>query len=272
MSPTSASRTVVCNFMKTLITFSLLLFSHSILGQISKLGGTFFSDEQDRISLNEGQGGIMFENRDMYHLYFEKEFEYNDTLKLQLIDNAAAKDKVYFFKVSTVTNNYFTLKPISKSSKRIFKNRQEITFYREGFRIDSSLSFEKLIFLEGQSNNHYSEGIYLQIDSSKTIFFHFISSFDTTLNGNYKGKLTDNGYETLIGLLKMAHLKKLFWPPSEYYGQAPTKLILYFNGQRKELNSVGDSPYITSDLILFFKNIHKYATVVKTNANFTFSR
>jgi hypothetical protein len=243
-----------------------------VSGQISKLAGTFFSNDQDRISLNKGRSGIMFENREMFHLYFEKQFQSNDTLILTLTENSDVKDKEYTFKVLSLAENYFTLIPLSKSSKNLFNNRKEVIFYREGYIVDSTISFEKLIFFEGQSNTHYSDGIALQIDSAKNVFFHYNSAFDTIKSGKFKGKLTEKGYQDLIQILRKVNLKELFWPPSDYYGQAPKKLILYFNGQRKELNSVGDSPYITMSLILFLKNIQLYSEVTKTTDELKFSK
>ena len=257
--------------MKPLLLFSLLLFSHILFGQVSNLAGTFYSIDQDRISLNMGQGGIMFENSKNYHLYFEKQVEINDTLKLYLVPQAVIKDKEYIFKVKSATNDSFILKPISKSSKSILEGRQEVIFYRSEHFIDKTLSFEKLIFYQGYNQNH-SNGKSIQIDSAKNLLIHLKRPFDSLKIRNYIGKLTDQGYEILIDILRKARLKTLFWPKTkaEFPEQDSIKIILHFNRQKKELKTGENFPYISMELFLFLMGIEKYALVQQIDTDIKF--
>jgi hypothetical protein len=185
----------------------LIFFSKATFGQVLNLAGIFISADQDRLALNRQPGGIQFENKNMYHLYFDKAVENKNILKMYLNKDAVIKDKSYTFATENVTKDSFTLIPISKSVTTIFEGRNKVTFYRQGLFVDSSLKFEKLIFYQGQSENYYSNGIALEIDSTQKLRLRFNDAFDTTQSGNFIGHLTQFGFEKLINILRRANLK-----------------------------------------------------------------
>ncbi len=249
--------------MKYILAFLLLHFCIGTRAQFSKGKGTWFSIDQDRFSFM-GNGQSMFENSDNYHLYFEKVIENGNSIKLYLNEQSPIQDKEYKIQLHELNDSFFTLKPISKSSIKLFSNREEVKFYREGYLIDNDLIFEKLIYSKTPSGNYYSDGITILIDSSKNLRYKNVSALDSTQTGNFTGKLTEKGYYELIRILKKTHLRRLKWPSSEYYGQDKQELVLYFNGERKELQTNTDAPFITSELLAFLRNIEKYSQIKRT--------
>ena len=256
--------------MKLYLTIFLLLLVSLSKGQFPKFSGHFFSDKQDRIYLSKQFGAMHFENENMYHLLFEKTLFQNDTLRLFINSEALLLDKEYTFKLICSNDTFFIIKPISNSAIKLFSGRETIKFIKQDFLYDSTVSFEKLVLFMGQSPHFFSNGIALQIDSSKNVFFKFKSAFDTTQNGNFKGKLTDKGYDSLINIIRKANIKTLFWPLTEYQGQQYKELTIFYNGQKKKLIGIGDTPYLTMDLMLFLRNIQKHCVYQKTNEELNF--
>ena len=256
--------------MKLYLAIFLSLLVNLSKGQFPKYNGNFFSDKQDRIYLSKQFGAMHFENENMYHLLFEKTIFQNDTLKLYINPEAILPEKEYVFKHIYSNDTFFIIKPISNSAIKLFPNREVIKFTKQNYLYDSTVSFEKLVLFEGESPHFFSDAIALQIDSSKNVFFKFKSAFDTSLNGSFKGKLTEKGYDSLINIIRKANIKTLFWPLTEYQGQQYKELTIYYNGQKKKLIGVGDTPYLTMDLMLFLKTIQKHCVYQKTSEKLNF--
>jgi hypothetical protein len=243
-------------------------FITNIQGQISNLNGNYFSNKQDRFcfNLSKGYGAIMFENAEMYHLYFDKEIEIGDTLKLYLLPDAIDSDKEYIFQMLKENDSFFIIKPISKSAQTIFSDRKQIKFIKEEFLpYDSTINFEKLEFIAYSSHAFISTGVAVKIDNNKNIFFRLTTGFDSLKNENFKGEMTDEGYNKLVNLIRIINIRKLKWPVTINDGQQEMELIIYYNNQRKKLIGIGDTPYISNDLILFLMNIKKYCIYQHTD-------
>lgn len=257
----------------TIFSLTFILHPSSVLSQISiedYTSGSFFSYAQDRITTYGNPLVLRGENEKMENLYLDNGRQSGDTLYYKFYDDNTSRTTLYNFILKKFKYDSIILIPLSQPAKVFYNYRKEIRFYNRKYFFDTSFSFVKLYYFSGQDPSHYANGMALKIDSSRNVLLKFESAFDSTESGNYVGIMTEDGYTQLIKFLQSDNVRTLVWPKSKYYGQDPQTLILYYNKHRKELVANGDTPYITSNMILLFHQIRKFSILEKTNKELSF--
>jgi hypothetical protein len=245
-------------------------------GQFDKLKGTWISKSNDVM--------IIEDTTNEYNINMLGTSEDGDVMThFYLIGNTLSSQqhyyftpnhkKLYIFKYNLViieqTDSTLTVKPSSKLAKRLFKNRQNIKFIKREYNIDTTISFEKIIY---HSTDCFGSCpiIDLEIDSNKNIYFSgkfFIDDMwtvDSLKSGQFIGVLTDTLYNKLLNILKTCNLRTLDFQEIECCDAPIITLIIYFNGWRKYLRSMSPPP-LANELIDFLYSINEKVVLTKTN-------
>ena len=130
------------------------------------------------------------------------------------------------------------------------------------------LNLSKLIFHSSRCNGLCPK-FDIEIDSTKNIFvnreyFKTKSEIDKKVSGQFKGVLTDEDFNKLLGLLKDINLETLTFPKSGLMDGVEITIIVYYNGQRKYLKS-SEPPGIAKNLIAFLTSLGDNKRLPATN-------
>lgn len=130
------------------------------------------------------------------------------------------------------------------------------------------INLSKIIFHSSRCNGTCPR-IDLEIDSSKSLFvdreyFKTKSETDKRFSGQFKGLLSQEDYNKLLGLLHSCNIDNLNFPSSDMMDGIETTIIVYYNGQRKYLKSP-EPPNSAKELIAFLKSLGDNKLLKRTN-------
>ena len=130
------------------------------------------------------------------------------------------------------------------------------------------INLSKIIFHSSRCNGTCPK-IDLEIDSSKNLFvdreyFKTKSETDKRFSGQYKGVLSQQDFDKLLGLLLSSNIDKLKFPKSDLMDGVGITIIVYYNGQRKYLTSP-EPPNEANDLIQFLTSLGHNKKLQRTN-------
>lgn len=168
------------------------------------------------------------------------------------------------------TDTSLTVWPSSNLSKEFFNKRTNLTFIKQEFNKDRSISFEKIIY-HTTSCFGSCPTIEIEIDNNRNVYLKgefykgdSMDEIDIIKSGQFFGKLNDTLYKELINILQTCNLKTLTFPEKEGADAPVTTLIIYYNGQRKYLKSMFP-PTIASKLIEFLYLVNERTDLTRTN-------
>jgi len=263
--------------MRATITILIILIWTNSYGQFDKLKGTWISKSNDVMVINDiineydNSNKLCNANKDLgLHFYL-----FGDTLSFQMRYYISPNhEKLYISRYDLIvleqTDTSIIVKPSSKLSKQFFNNRTNITFIKQEFNKDKSITFEKIIYHTTRCFGSCPI-IGMGIDSNRNVYLEgeFYEDgmgfwIDSIKSGQFVGKLNDTLYNELIDILQTSNLKTLTFPEI-YCCDAPvTTLIIYYNGQRKYLKSMFP-PTLADKLIEFLYFVHEKADLTRTN-------
>jgi len=268
----------MCKILKTTITILTILIWTTSYGQFDKFKGTWISSSNDVMVINDTIN--KYDNSNMLCTADKDEgmafYLFVDTLSFQkkYYSSATNYEKLYIDRYDLIvlkqTDTSIIVRPLSKLSKKFFNNRTNITFIKQEFNTDKSITFEKIVY---HTTNCFGSCpiIDLEIDSERNVYLkgEFYKDglefyVDSIKSGQFVGKLNDALYNELIDILQTCNLKTLVFPEI-YCCDAPiTTLIIYYNGQRKYLKSMFP-PTLADKLIEFLYFVNEKADLAKTN-------
>ena len=206
-------------------------------------------------------------------------FIFGDTLSFQNRYYSSRTDykKLYVdrydLKILKLTKKTIIVKPITKFSKDFFKGKDQLTFKRQEFAIDSNLKLEKVVFHTTECFGTCSV-YHLQVDGSKSFRLHAPIVYsnkgfqsDTVLQGYFIGQLSDTLYKKLIKALQTSNLRTLQMRSASCCDGSITTVIVYFNGQRKYFKTMFP-PMIANNLIATLYEICENSNGTKTDEKF----
>lgn len=244
----------------------ILCLSIHIHGQNKHLQGIWISNNNDVIKINEDgdRSNVLSTNETQEQLNVKIS---KDSLSFYTQYTKAGSDKTYVseynFNIKKMTESKLTLIPTSKLSKDFFKNKKEITFTKQEFNLDNSISFEKLIYRTTPCYGDCSV-INLEIDKNRNIFIHRELFNDKINSGNFTGTLYENLYNQLINILQTSKLKIWTFPKKEGHDAPTTTLIIYYNGKRKYFKSMFP-PVFSQQLINLLYQIGEETELIRTD-------
>ena len=260
--------------MRIIITTLMILIWTISYGQFEKYKGTWISDSQDVMIINDTikafnvsnklcdgnrriEGGFQLLGDTLRFLYYYSTTDFNQSY----IDS-------YDLIVSELTDTSITITPSSDLSAKFLNERTNIKFIKQEFNRDKSIVFEKIIY---HSSKCYWNCpiIDLEITSDKNIYFagrfyKGIYGFDHAKSGHFTGMLSDSLYNELIDILQTCNLRTLTFPSRSGADAPIVTLIIYYNGQKKCLYSMFP-PAITDRLIDFLHHINERVSLTRTN-------
>jgi len=244
----------------------ILCLSIHIHGQNKHLQGIWVSGNNDVIKINKDGDRFNIlstnETQEQLNLKISK-----DSLSFYTQYTKIGSDKTYVseynFYIKKITESKLILIPTSKLSKDFFRNRKEITFTKQEFNLDNSISFEKLIYRTTPCYGNCSS-INLELDKNKNIYIHRELFNDKINSGNFTGTLSENSYNKLINILQTSNLKTWSFPQKNGHDAPTTTLIIYYNGKRKYFKSMFP-PTISQQLINLLYQIGEKTELIRTD-------
>ena len=130
------------------------------------------------------------------------------------------------------------------------------------------INLSKIIFHSSRCNGTCPR-IDLELDSSKNLFvdreyFKTKSETDKRFSGQFKGILSQEDYNKLLGLLLSSNIDRLKFPKSDLMDGVNITIIVYYNGQRKYLTSP-EPPNEANDLIKYLTSLGDNKKLQRTN-------
>jgi len=255
-----------------LLSFTMII-SLKIHGQEKKLQDTWISKNNDVIVIKEK--GSRFNI--LSTLEEEEQLPLNitgDSLNFYSEYTKVGSNKHYLnkydFFIQNLNKKKLILRPVSELSKEFFGNREEITFIRQKYNIDPSISFEKIVYHTTGCLGTCSV-IDLEIDKNRNIYWDGEVLNNKDRSGQFKGQLSEALYDELINILKSTNLKSWSFPKKDGHDGAVTTLILYYNGERKYFKSMFP-PTIAQQLIDFLYGLDKKVNLIRTDKKKTLER
>lgn len=273
-------------YKKYLLSLFLVLTGASAFAQFNRLLGTWVTASNELLligdSLNRHENANMLCSADEdegFNCYLS-----GDTLKFHKHVSAAALHDDYMYAdkyemiILSLTDTLLTVKPFSPQAKQLY-GKEELTFIKQEFNIDSSIVFERLIYHTGTCMAH-CPSIDIEIDNNRNIYLvaHFYKKSHTQESGIYGekkyetdlaksglfvGKLNMALYRELIQLIQTCNLKTLEFAERPGDDAPETTLIVYYNGERKYLKS-RYPPVISKRLLNYLLHINERAALKKT--------
>jgi hypothetical protein len=122
---------------------------------------------------------------------------------------------------------------------------------------ETGLAFEKLVFHSSRCNGTCPK-IDFAIDSSRNIvlnreFFLNKSEKDTARSGTFKGVVSNQQINELLGVLETSKYDNLVFPDINCCDGVITTIIIYTNGRRKYLKSMKPPEAATQLITYLFK-------------------
>lgn len=266
--------------MKTFTSILAFFIWTGSFGQFGKLKGIWVTPTQDLLMVDD-TAYLNIRNYLSNSKLEEKNFLlflYGDTLSFQSHYTSSKTDfKVeyidrYDFKILKVTDSILIVKPTSKLSKDFYQNKEQITFTKQKYAIDSSIIFKKIAF---HTTLCYGECpvYHLEIDSSgfaklnaRVVYKPKSYQHDTSAQGNFIGQLSAPVFENLIDVLKTSNLRTLRMNETECCDGVVFTIIVYFNGQKKYFKTM-TPPMIANNLIMTLFDICKKNGLKRTEGN-----
>jgi hypothetical protein len=255
---------------KLLIIISVAFLSFSGFGQSSKLKGRWVSSKQEYMLINDtlDKSNILC-GKDQWENYLNLSIHAN-TLSFynsytSSTDNfKTMRIRSYDYTIIAVTDSALTIRTTSKLSKDLFNGADTIKFIRQEYTVDTSFHFEKLIFHTTVCFGSCPV-LDIQIDSNKEILYHALipknkSRLSPSDTFNCKGTLRQPEYDQLLRLLKTSNLRNLQYNVQTCCDAPLITLIVYYNGERKYIQSMSLPPVI-NDLIFFLYHLNEKAVL-----------
>jgi hypothetical protein len=185
--------------------------------------------------------------------------------------------------VTSKNDTGLTIRPITKLAKDFFQNRASIRFIKQGYNVDHSIQFEKLVYTTTSCRGDCPE-FYMEIDNRKNVYLdglffvyekiipdtiHGLTKahpdllLDTARSGYFVGVLDDTLYNQLILLLKTSHLKTVKVPRSMVSDGPNETLTIFFSGQQKYF-ATHDFPTVLSSLVGYLYSLNTKVNWVRT--------
>jgi hypothetical protein len=256
--------------MKYLLIFVLApIFSAK--AQLNKLHGTWISTKSQSIhieSQNTTRGGYSILSNLKSDLLC-KAMVTKDTLKFRYEYSTLSKSgKVihhadfYNFLIKSVTDSFLLLIPQSVLAKSYFSNTSSLHLIRQNYSTDTSLNFERIIF-----NTTLCLGTcpayHLEVDKNKNVKFYSqsiimfdssgIEKPDTAKQGYYSGTLDDSTFKSLNHAIQTSNLRHFQLQPGLEYDGSTITIILYFENQRKHLQSMSPPEVLTNLITILYQ-------------------
>jgi len=268
----------------TLAILTILIWTTSY-GQFDKFKGTWISSTRDVMVINDTLN--KYDNSNMLCTADKDEgmafYLIGDTFSFQkqYYSSATNYEKLYVDRYDLViakrTDTSLTVRPTSFLSKKFFNKRASITFIKQEFNRDESIIFEKIIY-HTTSCFGSCPTIDLEIRNDKSVYLkgqfykdNSMFEIDSIKSGLFKGKLNDTLYAELIDILQTCNLKTLTFPERQGADAPVTTLIIYYNRQRKYLNSMFP-PTIADKLIEFLYLINTKVDLTRTDQKRTIEK
>lgn len=244
----------------------LLFLSICIKGQNKKIQGRWISNNNDVIEIKEdgNRFNILSTNETEEQLKVRiKKDSITFYSEYTNFDSGKTHISNYDFYIKKLTDSKLILIPTSKLSKKFFKNKQQIVFTKQEFNVDSSMSFEKLVYRTTSCYGNCSI-INLELDKNKNIYIHRELLNDKINSGNFVGTLSEEDYNRVNNILKTSNLKTWSFPEKDGSDAPTTTLIIYYNGKRKYFKSMFP-PTISRQLINLLYEIGEKTKLVCTD-------
>lgn len=264
------------NPMKLLTTCILATFLSTLaFSQNEALEGVWYSAQQDFFefkpkywSMESGKDlhtmGFTVFQQDSNRLWFLNKYYDSKDYNIIKIDYT----KSYEFILKAYTKDSLVLAPVSEYARHFFNDRAEIHFFRKEHFVDPSIAFEKLVFRTTDCLGECPV-INFQLDKDRNIMYSGYSYKDSTLTGDFSGTISEQDMDKLLQQLKNCQLQTLRWRRWRCCDAPIVTLIIYFNGQRKYLQSMV-MPRISDDLVDFLYGLVPRATLTPRKEKFEF--
>lgn len=249
--------------MRIILTTFIISISQMAFAQLDQFIGTWITSQNEFLEIRDTTN--KYDNSN--HLSTEGRdegmavFLFDDTLSFQkrYYSSATNYEKLYIdrydLKVLNHNDSILVVKPVSKLSKKFFREKDSLTFIRQKFAIDNDINIEKVVF--------HTSGCFgscptyhLQIEKNKKVKLHVQTVYqehsmydvDSSKIGYFEGSLDEINYQELELLLKTCNLRTLEFDGANCCDGSLITIIVYFNNQRKYLQSMFP-PEIATELI-----------------------
>lgn len=260
------------------VSFLLLVFSSSVLfSQLNELRGVWISNTSAIVAIRDvdndlEDGNIIGKNTKEISLNvflkgdvlsFQKKYYTEESNFTQMMVDS------FDLKIISKDQKTLVLKPSSSLAKKFFKTSKKISFIKQDYFLDTSVTFEKIVF--------HTSGcvgscpiIDLEINSEKQIYLQgiFYKDFsiyeiDEKLSGQFTGVLDESIVKRINYLLQTCNLKELT-VNEELEPEVPvTYIIVYYNGGKKAFKFT-TTPAILSDMVEFLSLLNQEIKLTKT--------
>lgn len=258
--------TLCASFMRsTTILLNLILYSLSSFSATESLKGVWLTTEGYYIIITDTTGLVRKNTIKLPNLNIQAR---NDTLSFSYEAKYSSDREFngnYELKIVSLTDSFLTIAPISEKAKQ-FYNNETTRFIRKEYLVDRSIKFQKIVF---HTYACYGECpiLNIQVDSSRHILWEGEEAGNQRLHGQFKGVVSNSTYDSLVSLLQNCNLRQLEFNPVLCCDLPLITLIIYYNGQRKYLQSIYPSP-LAEDFIHFMYDIDKRVSLTKTDDKF----
>ena len=245
----------------------------------SKVIGTYFSANQDCLSLDQERG--LIEAKEIGILDGHKVIQSKNKLKFFLVSRRPFPFKrrydKYYFRWLEKKGDSVMIAPISKKADTFFHNKRYIIFTTKEHFADPTNYFTKIVFHSGRCFGACDD-LHLQLDYSGNLKVtnNGNTRTDSTRNDNYYGKISYEDLYRLRIILQNSRLKTLEWPNPriiQTFDAGDITLILYQYEKhyyfRQDAASV---PLVSWELVGFLRSLFTYPTLHKVDTTFTYEK
>lgn len=256
----------------------LLLLFVTACKPYEELSGTYFSDKQDALYIDDDNSVI--ENKSDYlignfgYLWVKqsrKRIKFKDYKGFSLLKKAA---KNYTFRYVVLDENSFAAYPRSKSAKEYFNGREFIIFKTKYLFSDNTNSFDKIYFHSSRCFGLCNE-LHLELDYSGNLKVtdNGNGRDDSAKNENFYGKVSFNDMERLNRILKYSQLKTLEWPARSCF-DAPDITLIVCQGEKRYYfkENLPCIPIVSWELTNFLNKLFCYESLKKVDTTFRYEQ
>lgn len=249
-------------------------------GQLSALTGTWINPDMQAIVISDtsSRSNSNFLSTKKLSDSFQLQL-YGDTLSFQRRYTSSATNykKLYTdrfdFKIVHFERHTLELKPVSKFASDFFGGADPILFKRQESTTDTTVRFEKLVFSSGLCYGSCPKYVY-ELTTKKTFRLHILTAFannslmpDSTARGYFVGQVPDSLYRKVIDALQTCYLRQLTVEPALCCDAPVKKLSVYFNGQKKTVETMFP-PVVMTKLLAVLNQVYYETPRKRTNGSF----
>lgn len=263
-----------------LLIIAILTISCS---KFTRLEGRYFSNQQDCLSLDDDDAIVETKKANIYDglLFKQTDLKLKFRSKANFFWRLRHRRRVdrFVFKIIHKTDDSFMVSPSSRQAKRLFNNRDSITFKTKYHFIDQTNYFKTIVYHSSHCYGCCSD-LHLEIDYSGNLKVTdngrgwLRGCPDSILNNNYFGKVSLQDLDRLKRILWYSQLKTLDWPDERFCVDAPDlTLIIHQNDTTYHFKKNAPCvPVISRELTTFLGRLFSYETLKKVDTTYVYEK